>query len=149
MQACVEARNVDNLYPDWPFEIAPFQIGIIPAKKGSSLEDKSEKMVPYLYNMLDTSPIFNDKVMIDDRTSATIGSRIIDSKLIGVPFLIILGKCIEEEKIEILINSPSLQKYLGIDKVECHSRETVHVLKQLKNDYLYKRKAKKLISYFE
>lgn len=149
MQACVEARNVDDMYPDWPFEIAPFQIGIIPAKKGSPLEDKSEKMTPYLYDMLDTSSIFNNKVIVDDRTSITIGSRIIDAKMMGVPFLIILGKCIEEEKIEILINSPSIQKYLGVTKLECHSRETVHVLKQLKNDYLYKRKAKKLNSYFE
>ena len=35
MQASVESRQVDGLYPDWPLEIAPYQVAIIPAKEGS------------------------------------------------------------------------------------------------------------------
>ena len=83
MQACVESRHINKTYPDWPLDIAPFQIAIIPAKDGSKFENKSKKLVNYLYEMLDTNPVFKDDVLIDDRTGMTIGSRIIDAKLAG------------------------------------------------------------------
>lgn len=149
MQASVELRHVSGAYPDWPLEIAPFQVAIIPAKKGSELQGKSDNMVPYLYDMLEKSPLFRDDVLIDDRTSLTIGRRVLEAKMIGVPFLVVLGKCIEAEQVEIVINSPSMERDLEKSKVYCHSRETAHVLKQLRNDYFYKLKMKKLGSLFD
>ena len=148
MQACIESHNVDKIYPEWPLEIAPFQIGILPAKNGSKFEEKSKKLVPYLCEMLDSHPLFRDDVLVDDRTWLTIGNRLIDAKLAGVPFIIVLGKIIEDEQVEILINSKHMSEKLGKDKLFCHSRETAHVLKQLVNDYLYAKKQSKLASYF-
>jgi prolyl-tRNA synthetase len=148
MQACIEARHVDKTYPDWPLDIAPYQIGILPAKSGSKFEEKSNRLVPYICEMLENNPMFKDDVLVDDRTWMTIGSRIIDAKLIGVPFLLVLGKTIEDEQIEIVINSPNIAKKLDKTTVNCHSRETAHVLKQLINDYLYAKKQSKIASYF-
>ncbi|RMZ95634.1 putative proline--tRNA mitochondrial [Brachionus plicatilis] len=130
MQACVESNNVDKVYPNWPLDIAPFMIAILPAKAGSKEEEKSQILVKYLTGMMDGS-VFKDDVLVDDRTWMTIGSRLIDSKLIGVPFSLVLGKCIHDEQIEIVINSDSLRQTLGKDKLNCHSRETAIVLKQL------------------
>ena len=144
MQASVELRHVNKTYPDWPLEIAPYQVAIIPAKKGSELQSKSDSMVPYLYDMFEKNPLFKNDVLIDDRTSLTIGRRVIEAKMIGIPFLVVLGKCIEDEQVEIVINSPSMEKDLEKATVYCHSRETAHVLKQLRNDYFYKLKMKKL-----
>lgn len=148
MQACIEARNLEGQFPDWPLEIAPFQVGILPAKQGSKFEEKSKKLTPYLCEMLENSNMFKDDVLVDDRTWLTIGSRIIDAKLVGVPFLVVLGKTVEEEQVEIVINSKYLATKLNKDKLYCHSRETAHVLKQLVNDYLYSKKQIKLASYF-
>ena len=148
IQACVESNNVDKIYPNWPLEIAPFRIAIIPAKLGSKEEEKSEILVKYLTNMLDGS-IFKDDVLVDDRTWMTIGSRLIDSKLDGVPFVLVLGKCIHDEQVEIVINSDSIRQTLGKEKLSCHTRETAIVLKQLINDYNYLKKDNKLLSYFK
>jgi prolyl-tRNA synthetase len=157
MQACVEANNESGKYPNWPLDIAPFQIAIISAKSGSKEEEKSKKMVPYLAEMLDSNAQFRDDVLVDDRDWMTIGSRLIDCKLMGIPFVIILGKVIHEEKVEIIINSSAIKATLGSgggagggkEKEYCHSRETAHVLKQLINDYLYKKKEKTFASYFD
>ena len=136
MQACVEQRHVKSTYPDWPFEIAPFQVLLVPAKEGSNFEEKSKQMIPYLYDMLNKNPVFKNDVLIDDRTMLTIGRRVLESKIIGVPLLIVLGKCIEDEQVGILINSESMQSDLEKKNMYCHSRELAHVLKQLDNDYL-------------
>lgn len=148
IQACVESNNVDKIYPNWPLDIAPFSVGIVPAKLGSKEEEKSQILVKYLTDMLDGS-IFKDDVLVDDRTWMTIGSRLIDSKLDGVPFVLVLGKCIHDEQVEIVINSDSIRQTLGKDKLICHTRETAIVLKQLVNDYNYMKKDKKILSYFK
>lgn len=148
MQACVESSHVDKHYPNWPLEIAPFQIVIVPAKDGSKEEEKSQKLVKYFNEMFDNS-VFKDDVLVDDRTWMTIGSRLIDCKLIGVPYVLVLGKSINDEQVEIIINSESMRSAFGKDKVICHTRETAVVLKQLNNDYLYMKKDKKLFDYFK
>jgi prolyl-tRNA synthetase len=149
MQSCIETSNNNGPYPDWPIHIAPFQLAIIPAKDGSKHEQKSKQLVPYLCDMLDNlNSSFKDDILLDDRTWMSIGSRIIDTKLLGIPFLITLGKQIDDENIEIVINSPRVSKLLNKDKIMCHSRETAHVLKQLINDYLYTKKQSKIANYF-
>jgi prolyl-tRNA synthetase len=151
LQACIETLNVDDHYPNFPFEIAPFKLGIIPARAGSKEDKKSQELVKYLCNMLDVkeNPYFYDDILVDDRTNMTIGSRIIDAKLAGIPILLVLGKSIHEEQIEIMIISQTMKDYLKKDKLECHSRETAHVLKQLINDYFYVKKQKKFENHFQ
>jgi prolyl-tRNA synthetase len=145
MQACVEQRHVEAKYPDWPLEIAPFQVAIVPAKRGSGLDDKCLKLVPYLYDMLDKLAEFKDDVLIDDRVSLTIGRRVLEAKLIGVPLAVVLGKSIEGEEVEIVVVSESMKRELGKERVFCHSRELAHVIRQIKNDFAYKLKMKKLM----
>ncbi len=145
MQACIEQRHSENKFPDWPFEIAPFQVAIIPAKKGSEFDEKSQKLVPYLYDMVDRQAEYRDDVLVDDRLSLTIGRRVMETKLIGVPLAVILGKTVENEQVEIVIVSDRMRNSLGKDKVFCHSRELGHVIRQIKNDYAYKLKMKQLM----
>lgn len=40
MQSCVEAHALDLKFPEWPVEIAPYHIAIIPAKSGSKEFEK-------------------------------------------------------------------------------------------------------------
>jgi prolyl-tRNA synthetase len=151
MQACIESLQTEGRYPNLPFEIAPFTLGILPAKAGSKEEARSAELVPYLCKMLDVSENFNfhNNILVDDRTQITIGSRLVDMKLAGVPFVIVLGKTVHDERCEIVMNTQTMKDLLGQDKVECHTRETAVVLKQLVNDYLYAKKSKKLESYFK
>ena len=151
MQASIEALNVEGRFPNFPFEIAPFRLAIIPAKSGSKEDKRSQELVPYLCKLLDTPENYNfyNNILVDDRTSITIGSRLIDAKLIGVPFTIVLGKTVHDERCEIVFTSETVKSLLKTDHVQCHTRETAVVLKQLVNDYLYAKKQKKLEGYFK
>ena len=83
IQACIETQHIDSKFPNFPPEIAPFKICIITAKKGSKEEEKSTSLVNYLTNMLDKSGLFKDDILVDERDWLSIGSRIMDAKLIG------------------------------------------------------------------
>lgn len=79
----------------------------------------------------------------------TIGSRLVDARLLGIPFVIVLGKSIHEEQVEIVIANNRMAKKLEKEKMYCHSRELAIVLKQIKNDYLYKLRETSLQDYFK
>lgn len=152
IQACIESQHLEKRYPNLPLEIAPFSACIIPAKVGSKEEQKSIEVQNYLCKLLDVpdNSRFHNDVLVDDRTQLSIGSRLVDAKLIGVPFLLVLGKTVHDERVEIQIGSPMISELLGgRTMVECHTRETAVVLKQLVNDYLYAKKQKKLENYFK
>ena len=83
IQACIESQHIDHMYPNFAPEISPYQICIITAKEGSQEEEKSEILLKYLTNMLDKSGSFKDDILVDDRKWMSIGSRLIDAKLLG------------------------------------------------------------------
>ena len=86
-------------------------------------------------------------------TNKKLDDSVIDAEeIIGLSLLknhthFLMGD-IDDENIEIVINSPRVSKLLNKDKIMCHSRETAHVLKQLINDYLYTKKQSKIANYF-
>lgn len=117
IQACVDSRHQENLYPNWPAKIAPFKVTIIPPKKGSKEELKSSQILKKLLNGLSKEILLNDDVLVDDRVSISIGSRIIDAKLIGSSFSIILGKVIYDNKVEIILNTTGESIICNLDEV--------------------------------
>ena len=83
IQACIESQHLDGQFPNFPPEIAPYQICIVTAKKGSKEEEKSGNLVKYLVNMLDKNGLYKDDILVDERDWLSIGSRLIDAKLLG------------------------------------------------------------------
>lgn len=105
--------------------------------------------MPIICEKLDQSDLFQDDIYVDDRTTSTIGSRIIDARLIGVPFIVVLGKTIQDDSVEILVNNKRISKAIDKDKLVCHFRELHLVLKQLRNDYFYKMREGGIENYFK
>lgn len=78
-----------------------------------------------LYNNLETSlPHLKDNVLIDDRTSLTIGRRALDARRTGYRFIIVLNKkCMESPPLyelndlardqQLLLNEYSIVKYIS------------------------------------
>lgn len=78
----------------WPLAIAPFKVCIIPPKEGSK-EAAVSDLGNEIYDNL--SKHLKDDVAIDDRSSMTIGKRLIDMKKLGIPYVIVVGaKSIDE-----------------------------------------------------
>ena len=73
----------------WPITIAPFEAVIIDIIKNGF----AQKLYDELKNKID--------VLIDDREDVSPGVKFNDADLIGIPFKIIIGKKLKENKIEI------------------------------------------------
>jgi len=77
-----------------PREIAPYFLQIIP--KSNNMEKVKE--ANELYNLLQQKGV---KAIIDDRENITLGASIKDCKLLGTPYMAILGDRVKDGEIEI------------------------------------------------
>lgn len=91
--ASVECLSTQDII-QWPRPLAPFTVCIIPAKEGSIEENTSLNNIQSLYNHC--AEIFGDDIVVDDRTYMTIGKRLIEAKKLGFPFVVVMGKKINE-----------------------------------------------------
>lgn len=74
-----------------PKEIAPYKLQII-----AKLENEEKAKDAYkLYEALD------GKAILDDRTAVSIGAKIKDCKILGTPYMAILGDKVEDGKVEL------------------------------------------------
>ncbi|HCE80479.1 proline--tRNA ligase [Thermodesulfobacterium commune] len=101
-------QNHDEKGIIFPWQIAPFQIGIIPLK--DSFKEKAESLYQGLSQKWD--------VLLDDRDERP-GVKFNDLDLIGVPLQIILGKAFEEKgEVEIKQRKTGERVYLKLEEVE-------------------------------
>lgn len=79
--ATICEKNCDEQGITWPAKIAPYTFYIV-------YTEKQEMNAEYLYKrMLDERM----EVVIDDRKNVSLGAKIKDAKLFGIPYLIIIG----------------------------------------------------------
>jgi len=98
--AIIEAFH-DDKGIKWPFNISPFKINII------SSNDKFSNIAENLYDTLAQKYI---NISLDDR-DLSLGRKIKDSELIGVPWTIIIGKSFDEKNEFEIINRSSGEKF--------------------------------------
>lgn len=77
-----------------PEKIAPYKVQIIPKMDN----EEKVKFANTIYETLNKKGI---KSILDDRETITIGAKIKDSKVLGTPYIIVLGDKTEGETIEI------------------------------------------------
>ncbi|KAI4891913.1 hypothetical protein NFI96_030000 [Prochilodus magdalenae] len=84
----------------WPRLLAPYQVCVLPPKKGSKASDAiqlAEELVQSLGNSL---PNLKGEVVLDDRTQLTIGKRLKDANRLGYPYVVVVGqKAMEEQPV--------------------------------------------------
>lgn len=100
--ACIEHLSTENEIR-WPLALAPFKVCIIPPKEGSKEEAAVKLINQELYSQLESHESFKDEIVVDDRTSMTIGKRMKDAQKLGIPFIVVIGaKAAEPEpKLEV------------------------------------------------
>ncbi|XP_033885494.3 probable proline--tRNA ligase, mitochondrial [Acipenser ruthenus] len=82
----------------WPALLAPYQVCILPPKKGSK-EEEAAGLVEALYDGLgEAVPALRGEVLLDDRTQLTIGKRLKDASRLGYPYVIVAGRRILEDQ---------------------------------------------------
>ena len=107
--AIIEAFH-DEKGIKWPINIAPFKINII-SQSNSDLNEEIEN----IYNIL-TSKYNN--ISLDDR-DLSIGRKIKDSELIGIPWTLIIGNNYKEKRqIEVIRRSDGDKVFLSKQEIE-------------------------------
>ncbi len=107
--AIIEAFH-DDKGIKWPINISPFKINIIMQPNSDYISD-----VESIYNLLITK---YDNVSLDDR-DLSIGRKIKDSELIGIPWTLIIGNNFKEKgQIELIRRSNSDKIFLSKQEIE-------------------------------
>ena len=107
--AIIEAFH-DDKGIKWPINISPFKINIIMQPNSDYVSD-----VESIYNLLITK---YDNVSLDDR-DLSIGRKIKDSELIGIPWTLIIGNNFKEKgQIELISRSNSDKIFLSKQEIE-------------------------------
>lgn len=88
--ASIEYFSTDNEIR-WPRVLAPYKVCIIPPKQGSKEEIVIKHMANEVYHLLEAYEALRDEIIVDDRTNMTIGKRMMDTKKLGIPYIIVIG----------------------------------------------------------
>ena len=96
--AAIAEQTHDEIGLNWPREIAPADIHIVATGK----EDEVFKAALTLAQDLEEKGV---RVMFDDRREASAGVKFKDAELIGIPFIVIVGKALAEGKVEFRVRS--------------------------------------------
>ena len=96
--AAIAEQTHDEIGLNWPREIAPADIHIVATGK----EDEVFKAALTLAEDLEEKGL---RVMFDDRREASAGVKFKDAELIGIPFIVIVGKALAEGKVEFRVRN--------------------------------------------
>ncbi|XP_023405323.1 probable proline--tRNA ligase, mitochondrial isoform X2 [Loxodonta africana] len=91
LAAAIEVLSTEDCIR-WPGLLAPYQVCLIPPKRGSKEEAATELMGSLHDHIAEALPQLHGEVLLDDRTHLTIGNRLKDANKLGYPFVIIAGK---------------------------------------------------------
>ncbi|XP_028589201.2 putative proline--tRNA ligase, mitochondrial [Podarcis muralis] len=96
LAASIEVLSTEDAIR-WPSLIAPYQVCLIPPKRGSK-EEKGAMLLEDLYDcIVEAAPWLKEEIVLDDRTQFTIGKRLKDASKLGYPYIIIGGKKVLDE----------------------------------------------------
>uniref|UniRef100_A0A8C6UD87 Probable proline--tRNA ligase, mitochondrial n=1 Tax=Neogobius melanostomus TaxID=47308 RepID=A0A8C6UD87_9GOBI len=116
LAAAVEVLSKDEEIR-WPDLLAPYQVCVLPPKKGSKTEEASNLAEDIAHSLGETLPCLKGEVVLDDRTHMTIGKRLKDAKRLGYPYVVVVGQgALEEHPIfEVICQKREETMFLGKD----------------------------------
>jgi len=106
--AAIAEQSYDEIGLNWPREIAPADIHLVAAGKDDSIFDYAESLA----KELEASGL---TVLLDDRRDSSAGVKFKDAELIGVPYIVIVGKSLAEGKIEFRVRATGSKEEFTVD----------------------------------
>ena len=92
----------------WPEIVAPYSMEIVIA---NTKDETQVEVANKLYGVLNT----NDNVLLDDRNER-FGVKLNDAELIGIPYIVIVGRGASEGKIEFVKRNTLEKVEVSIDE---------------------------------
>lgn len=94
VMAAIAEEYHDEVGLKWPTNVAPFQVHVLVTGKGAELFEAAQKLGDQLTAAgIDT--------LIDDRKKVSAGVKFKDAELLGMPWLVVIGRGLKEGTVEV------------------------------------------------
>jgi prolyl-tRNA synthetase len=111
--AAIVEQSHDEIGIVWPEEIAPAKVHIVATGKDDEPFSVAEKIAIELENK-------GISVMLDDRRDSSPGVKFKDAELIGNPYIVIVGKGLQDGKVEFRIRKSNEKSELLVGDLVSH-----------------------------
>ena len=116
--AAIIEQNHDEQGIVWPETVAPISVQLVAAGKEESIFAEAEKIA----QSLDQEGI---TVMFDDRKSVSPGVKFNDAELLGMPWIVVVGKKLAEGLVEVKNRKTGERQDVAITKIVSHLKSII------------------------
>lgn len=115
LAAAIEVMSTEE-HICWPGLLAPYQVCVLPPKKGSKVDTSTGMAEELVHTLGETLPHLRGEVVLDDRTQMTVGKRLKDAGVHGYPFIIVVGQGAQEDPPRFEVISQKTDETLFLSK---------------------------------
>jgi prolyl-tRNA synthetase len=116
--AAIIEQNHDEQGIVWPETVAPISVQLVAAGKEDSIFTEAEKIA----QSLDQEGI---AVMFDDRKSVSPGVKFNDAELLGMPWIVVVGKKLAEGLVEVKNRKTGERQDVAVTKIVSHLKSII------------------------
>ena len=116
--AAIIEQNHDEQGIVWPETVAPISVQLVAAGKEDSIFAEAEKIA----QSLDQEGI---AVMFDDRKSVSPGVKFNDAELLGMPWIVVVGKKLAEGLVEVKNRKTGERQDIAVTKIVSHLKSII------------------------
>ena len=116
--AAIIEQNHDEQGIVWPETVAPISVQLVAAGKEDSIFAEAEKIA----QSLDQEGI---DVMFDDRKSVSPGVKFNDAELLGMPWIVVVGKKLAEGLVEVKNRKTGERQDIAVTKIVSHLKSII------------------------
>ena len=116
--AAIIEQNHDEQGILWPETVAPISVQLVAAGKEDSIFAEAEKIA----QSLDQEGI---AVMFDDRKSVSPGVKFNDAELLGMPWIVVVGKKLAEGLVEVKNRKTGERQDVEVSKIVSHLKSII------------------------
>jgi len=116
--AAIIEQNHDEQGIVWPAKVAPINVQLVAAGKEDSIFAEAEKIA----QSLDREGI---SVMFDDRKSVSPGVKFNDAELLGMPWIVVVGKKLAEGLVEVKNRKTGERQDVEVSKIVSHLKSII------------------------
>ncbi|HLV56337.1 MAG TPA: proline--tRNA ligase [Actinotalea caeni] len=116
--ACIAEKYSDDAGLAWPVQVAPAHVHVVATGKDQAVFDEAERLAAALEDA-------GLEVLIDDRPKTSPGVKFADSEILGVPYVLVVGRGLAQGVVEVRTRATGERVELAPDAAVAHLTETV------------------------
>lgn len=119
VMAAIAEEYHDEVGLKWPTNVAPFQVHVLVTGKGAELFEAAQTLGDQLTAAgIDT--------LIDDRKKVSAGVKFKDAELLGMPWLVVIGRGLKEGTVEVRCRATGERREIAVGDAFQYVNDQVH-----------------------